>query len=81
VVAEAGFANHGGKIGGDCTERFIASPEAEARSTAMIPNGRIGEPDAVAAAIAYLLSAQATHVSGQVLRVNGRQAVLRPLRK
>jgi 3-oxoacyl-[acyl-carrier protein] reductase len=63
------------------TERFVASPEAEARSTAMIPNGRIGEPDDVAAAMAYLLSAQASHVSGQVLRVDGGQAVLRPLPK
>jgi 3-oxoacyl-[acyl-carrier protein] reductase len=47
----------------------------------MIPNGRIGEPDDVAAAMAYLLSAQASHVSGQVLRVDGGQAVLRPLPK
>lgn len=63
------------------TERFIATPEAEARSAALIPDGRIGEPNEVAGAIAYLLSAQASHVSGQVLRVDGGQAMLRPLPK
>lgn len=63
------------------TERFIATPEAEARSAAMIPDGRIGEPAEVAHAMAYLLSPHAAHVSGQVLRVDGGQAMLRPLPK
>jgi 3-oxoacyl-[acyl-carrier protein] reductase len=63
------------------TERFIATPDAEARSAAMIPNGRIGEQIEVAHAMAYLLSTQAAHVSGQVLRVDGGQAILRPLPK
>lgn len=61
------------------TERFIATAEAEARSAAMIPDGRIGEPVEVAHAMAYLLSPLAAHVSGQVLRVDGGQAMLRPL--
>ena len=64
-----------------CGKRFIATPEAEARSAAMIPDGRIGEPAEVAQAIAYLLSPHAAHVSGQVLRVDGGQAMLRPLPK
>jgi 3-oxoacyl-[acyl-carrier protein] reductase len=63
------------------TERFISTPEAEARSAAMIPNGRIGEPAEVAHAMAYLLSPYAGHISGQVLRVDGGQAMLRPLPK
>jgi 3-oxoacyl-[acyl-carrier protein] reductase len=63
------------------TERFISTPEAEARSAAMIPNGRIGEPAEVAHAMAYLLSPHASHISGQVLRVDGGQAMLRPLPK
>ena len=61
------------------TQRFIASPEAEARSAAMIPTNRIAEPDDVAHAFVYLLSPHAAHITGQVIRVDGGQGVLRPL--
>jgi 3-oxoacyl-[acyl-carrier protein] reductase len=39
--------------------------------TRMIPMGRLGEPDDVAAAVAMLLGPDAHWVSGQVVRVNG----------
>jgi NAD(P)-dependent dehydrogenase (short-subunit alcohol dehydrogenase family) len=61
------------------TARFIATPEAEARSAALIPTGRIGEPQEVAAAIGFLLSPEAAHITGQVIRVDGGQGALRPL--
>jgi 3-oxoacyl-[acyl-carrier protein] reductase len=61
------------------TQRFIATPEAEARSAAMIPTQRIGEPDDVAGTIVFLLSPAAAHITGQVIRVDGGQAMLRPL--
>jgi 3-oxoacyl-[acyl-carrier protein] reductase len=36
-----------------------------------IPLGRVGKPEDVAAAVAYLASPAAAYVTGQVLRVNG----------
>jgi 3-oxoacyl-[acyl-carrier protein] reductase len=40
-------------------------------AAARIPLGRLGQPEDIAAAIAFLCSADASYVSGQVLYVNG----------
>jgi NAD(P)-dependent dehydrogenase (short-subunit alcohol dehydrogenase family) len=37
----------------------------------MTPNGRLAEPDDIAAAIAFLLSDEAAHITGQTLHVDG----------
>jgi NAD(P)-dependent dehydrogenase (short-subunit alcohol dehydrogenase family) len=58
------------------TQRFIATPEAEARSAALIPTGRIGEPEEVAQLIAFLLSDASRHITGQVIGIDGGQGVL-----
>lgn len=44
---------------------------ARARVTALVPFGRYGEPDEVAAAIEYLLGPGAAYITGQLLRVDG----------
>jgi NAD(P)-dependent dehydrogenase (short-subunit alcohol dehydrogenase family) len=50
--------------------------EQRARLGAAIPMGRFGAPADVAAAIAYLASAEAGYVTGQTLHVNGGMAMV-----
>lgn len=59
------------------SQRIIASPAALEASRAMHPLGRIGQPDDIAGAIAWLLSAEASWVTGQVLGVDGGLARVR----
>jgi NAD(P)-dependent dehydrogenase (short-subunit alcohol dehydrogenase family) len=47
-------------------------------STALHPLGRIGESDDVAAALAWLLSTEASWVTGQVLGVDGGMGSVQP---
>lgn len=52
--------------------RAITGNEAALKySTALHPLGRIGEPDDVASAIAWLLAPEQTWITGQVLAVDG----------
>jgi 3-oxoacyl-[acyl-carrier protein] reductase len=53
---------------------MTASELPEARRAELIkeiPLGRVGKPEDVAAAVAYLAGPGAAYVTGQVLRVNG----------
>lgn len=47
------------------------SPAAWEAAAAATPANRIAEPEDVAAAVAFLLSREARHITGQVLRVDG----------
>jgi 3-oxoacyl-[acyl-carrier protein] reductase len=46
-------------------------PERRAQLLKDIPLGRVGKPEDVAAAVAFLAGPSAAYVTGQVLRVNG----------
>jgi 3-oxoacyl-[acyl-carrier protein] reductase len=42
----------------------------------MVPSGRLGTPEDVAAAVVYLASDEASYVTGQTLHVNGGMAMI-----
>jgi 3-oxoacyl-[acyl-carrier protein] reductase len=46
-------------------------PEAARAAVEQIPAGRLGRPEDVAAIVRYLVSPEASYVTGQVLHVNG----------
>ncbi len=58
-------------------ERF-GSPEARQQLSAHLPYGRLGQPAEVAAVIGFLLSAEASYVTGVCLPVDGGTAAGRP---
>jgi 3-oxoacyl-[acyl-carrier protein] reductase len=47
----------------------------QGRIVAMIPMGRFGAPDDIAAAAVYLASAEAGYITGQTLHINGGMAM------
>ncbi|MDD3285053.1 MAG: SDR family NAD(P)-dependent oxidoreductase [Patescibacteria group bacterium] len=47
------------------------TPEAKKQTEAMIPWGRMGVPDDIAQAVAFLVSPQADYITGQTLIVDG----------
>jgi dehydrogenase/reductase SDR family member 4 len=61
----------------DMIRALAADPAFMAAVEARTPLKRIGEPEDVAAAIAFLASNAARHISGQVLTVDGGETILR----
>lgn len=60
-----------GPIRSRLTARYYADPAVEASRKAAIPLGRIGEPEDVAGAIAFLLGPDAAFVTGENLLIDG----------
>jgi NAD(P)-dependent dehydrogenase (short-subunit alcohol dehydrogenase family) len=53
------------------TAPIFAMPEALARTVAMIPLGRAGEPEDIARAVRFLAGPQADYITGQCFAVDG----------
>jgi NAD(P)-dependent dehydrogenase (short-subunit alcohol dehydrogenase family) len=60
-----------GTIETDINRHMLADPEFRARKLAPVPLRRAGLPEDVAGAVAYLVSAEASYVTGSTITVDG----------
>ena len=60
-----------GMIRTPLTERIYQHDEVKARREALVPLGRIGTPEDIAAVVAFLAGPGAAYVTGQVMLADG----------
>jgi NAD(P)-dependent dehydrogenase (short-subunit alcohol dehydrogenase family) len=60
-------------------EKFINTPEKVEASNKRHPLGRIGQPNDLAEAISFLLSAKSSWMTGQVIGLDGGMGSLKML--
>ena len=71
-VARYGVTVNAVSPGYIATEMFDEiDPKGLEEATRMVPLGRFGKPQEIAAAMAFLASDEAAYITGQTLRVNG----------
>ena len=62
---------HPGSVATDMNAERRSDPELLAQSLSRIPMGRIGEPEELAALVAFLASERASYISGVAIQVDG----------
>ena len=86
LAAAASYASHGvrvncvapGLVRTPLTARLTASAAGQKTSSAMHPLGRVGEPEDVASALAWLLDPAQGWVTGQIIGIDAGLATVRP---
>jgi len=85
LSAAASYAGRGIRVNGvapglvntPLAAKITGSETALKVSTAMHPLGRIGEPDDIAAAIAWLLDPKSSWITGQMISIDGGMSTIR----
>jgi 3-oxoacyl-[acyl-carrier protein] reductase len=60
-----------GWVATDMSAPVMVQPQMQQKITSLIPLGRIGKPEEIAAAIVFLCTPLAGFITGEVLNVNG----------
>jgi 3-oxoacyl-[acyl-carrier protein] reductase len=78
-AAKAGLANLAKSVSVECAARGIRNFPNEGDIPQRVPAGRVGRPEEIASAVAFLASPSASYVSGQNLVVDGSLSSRFPL--